>query len=110
MKIDEAVGVADGTRGVDAIVRDADGEFKGVVAMPTPPLLSVLAIELHAIKDVVCLAAEGVYVDVIRFLLQTNQVVVTHVLSEVYSVTPFKINTEPSWLTQSNHVESVNVG
>ncbi|TQE01298.1 hypothetical protein C1H46_013059 [Malus baccata] len=50
MKIDEAVGVADGTRGVDAIVRDADGEFKGVVAMPTPPLLSVLAIELHAIK------------------------------------------------------------
>lgn len=52
---------------------------------------SIRAVQLLA-QDVVCLVAEEVYVDVILAMLQTNQVVVTHVLSEVYSVTPFKIS------------------
>ncbi|RXH97960.1 hypothetical protein DVH24_010285 [Malus domestica] len=67
-------------------VVESEQLFVGALSMPAPSLISVLALELHAIKkgleltlDLECLAVDGVYVNSIRALLRINEVVVNHV-------------------------------
>lgn len=107
LNVDGGMDVMNGCCGIGAIVRGSNGDLVCVLSM-SAPLISILTLELHAIKkalelalnfgcvqlivesdslrfvqlinqDKECLAADGAYVNNIRAFLHVNQVFMNYV-------------------------------
>ncbi|KAM1636167.1 hypothetical protein ACFX2K_014269 [Malus domestica] len=122
LNVDGGVDTTDGCHGIGEIVRGSNGDFVGVMSIPAPSLISVLVLELHAIKKGLKLAMD---LGCVRLIVESdslsvNQVVVNHVSRDAngtaHRLAQFSlqcrelsmwVDTGPSWLMDLVHVESV---